>query len=92
MPVMAQHAQLLHDQMGKAIMVPNSPHSQSGWEKDNQAGSKRSHCAADISRLALSTVFCSSMVMVIGPTPPGTGVMNPARSLASWKATSPTSL
>ena len=50
------------------------------------------HSDADISRLALSTVFCSSMVMVIGPTPPGTGVMKLARCLASWKATSPTNL
>ena len=29
--------------------------------------------------------------MVIGPTPPGTGVIAPATSLASSKATSPTS-
>jgi len=30
-----------------------------------------------------------SMVMVIGPTPPGTGVMEPAISLAASKSTSP---
>ena len=41
-------------------------------------------------RFALSTVFDKSIVMVIGPTPPGTGVMNAARSLASLNATSPT--
>lgn len=42
-------------------------------------------------RVALSTVLLSSMVMVMGPTPPGTGVMWDAFSLTSWKATSPTS-
>ena len=41
-------------------------------------------------RFALSTVFDKSIVMVIGPTPPGTGVMNAARALASLNATSPT--
>ena len=30
--------------------------------------------------------------MVIGPTPPGTGVMNPAFSLTASKSTSPRSL
>ncbi len=35
-------------------------------------------------------MFCISMAMVIGPTPPGTGVMKPATSLASLKLTSPT--
>ena len=28
------------------------------------------YCAIAISRLALSRVFCSSIVMVMGPTPP----------------------
>ena len=46
-------------------------------------------CAAR--RLALSTVLCSSMVIVIGPTPPGTGVMAEARSDAAANSTSPTS-
>jgi hypothetical protein len=32
------------------------------------------------------------MVMVIGPTPPGTGVIAPATSLADSKSTSPHSL
>ena len=35
------------------------------------------------------TVFFSSIAMVIGPTPPGTGVMAAARSLASSNWTSP---
>ncbi len=35
------------------------------------------------------SVFCISMVMVMGPTPPGTGVIQPAISLAASKSTSP---
>ena len=38
------------------------------------------------------SVFFSSMAMVIGPTPPGTGVMAPATLTASAKSTSPQSL
>jgi hypothetical protein len=41
--------------------------------------------------LALSTVLYSSMVMVMGPTPPGTGVMALALSFAASNSTSPTS-
>src|SRR5579859_6560455 len=40
--------------------------------------------------LVAVTVFCSRQAMVIGPTPPGTGVMAPATATASSKATSPT--
>ena len=36
------------------------------------------------------SVLSSRQAMVIGPTPPGTGVIAPATSLASAKATSPT--
>jgi hypothetical protein len=39
---------------------------------------------------AARSVFFISMAMVIGPTPPGTGVINPATSFASLKLTSPT--
>mmetsp|Transcript_44982 Transcript_44982/g.97711 ORF Transcript_44982/g.97711 Transcript_44982/m.97711 type:complete len:200 (+) Transcript_44982:163-762(+) len=42
--------------------------------------------------LARPMVFLSSMAMVIGPTPPGTGVIFDATARASLKATSPTSL
>ena len=42
-------------------------------------------------RLADKTVLYISMVMVIGPTPPGTGVISEAFSLTAWKSTSPTS-
>lgn len=38
-------------------------------------------------RMGLTAI---SMATVIGPTPPGTGVMKPACSLADWKWTSPT--
>src|SRR6218665_1629135 len=45
---------------------------------------------------ALRSVACmvltSSMVMVIGPTPPGTGVIQPATCLTRSKSTSPQSL
>src|SRR2546427_3739395 len=37
-------------------------------------------------------VLTSSMVIVMGPTPPGTGVMKPATSLTPSKSTSPQSL
>ena len=47
--------------------------------------------AASCARRA-STVFDSSMVMVIGPTPPGTGVIQAAFSRAESKSTSPHSL
>ena len=42
--------------------------------------------------LACSTVFCNSMATVIGPTPPGTGVIQDATSLTSLKSTSPSNL
>jgi len=35
------------------------------------------------------SVFFISMVMVMGPTPPGTGVIDPAISFAASKSTSP---
>ena len=38
---------------------------------------------------AAATVCCSSTAMVIGPTPPGTGVIRLARALAPEKSTSP---
>ena len=37
-------------------------------------------------------VFTSSIVIVIGPTPPGTGVIQPATSRTPAKSTSPQSL
>ncbi|CAG7874281.1 unnamed protein product [Brassica rapa] len=43
-----------------------------------------------MTRLAPSKVFLSSIATVIRPTPPGTGVMNPATLEASEKSTSPT--
>src|SRR5262245_30381234 len=39
---------------------------------------------------AAVTVFSRSIAVVIGPTPPGTGVIIPATSLTSSKSTSPT--
>src|SRR5882757_2171321 len=40
---------------------------------------------------AARTVLASRQAIVIGPTPPGTGVMAPATCAASAKQTSPTS-
>lgn len=40
---------------------------------------------APLAMIAARSVFCISMAIVIGPTPPGTGVMAPATSLASSK-------
>ncbi|MCU1478873.1 MAG: hypothetical protein JWQ64_3566, partial [Subtercola sp.] len=40
---------------------------------------------------AARSVLLSSMAMVIGPTPPGTGVMRPATSATAPKSTSPLS-
>src|SRR3972149_2111915 len=44
--------------------------------------------AAD--RSAAATVFERSMVTVMGPTPPGTGVIQEATSFTASKSTSPT--
>src|SRR5690606_39745561 len=41
-------------------------------------------------RQAAVSVLASRQAIVMGPTPPGTGVMAPATSTASSKATSPT--
>ena len=38
---------------------------------------------------AASSVLASSVAIVIGPTPPGTGVIQPARSVAAANSTSP---
>ncbi len=43
-------------------------------------------------RFAAVRVFCSRQATVIGPTPPGTGVIQPAVFTASLKTTSPTTL
>ena len=40
-------------------------------------------------RSAASTVLTSSIAMVIGPTPPGTGVISPATAFTPSKSTSP---
>ncbi len=45
--------------------------------------SRRCEPQAQPTRWAERSVFCSSSVMVIGPTPPGTGVIAPATSSAS---------
>jgi len=48
-------------------------------------------CSFSAAFSAARTVFFISMATVIGPTPPGTGVIHPAFFLASSKSTSPTS-
>src|SRR5258706_1138201 len=54
---------------------------------------KGRHVYLTLSPKAISaalSVFSSSMAIVIGPTPPGTGVIAPATSFADSKSTSPT--
>ncbi len=63
---------------------PSSPPSPAACEQPPRAAHK------PMARCAPSSVFCSSMAMVMGPTPPGTGVMAPATGSASAYATSPT--
>ena len=65
-----------------------------GIADPKHTGSQDERPALAFSRMrwAPSVQFCSSMVIVMGPTPPGTGVMKPAFSFTSLKATSPTSL
>ena len=48
--------------------------------------------AASAARRVPLTVLRMSMAMVMGPTPPGTGVMSEATSLQLSNSTSPTSL
>src|SRR6185295_6077548 len=50
------------------------------------------HAATRVPSLAAATVLASSIATVIGPTPPGTGVIHDARARAASKSTSPTSL
>src|SRR6185436_5270862 len=57
-----------------------------GVEEPTAAAQTRS---AACMRAAL-TVFCKSIAIVIGPTPPGTGVISRARRAAPSKSTSPT--
>src|SRR5690606_9854581 len=47
------------------------------------------YSAASAKRRAASSVFESSIAIVIGPTPPGTGVMAEATRLTPSKSTSP---
>src|SRR5256885_2837705 len=62
-------------------------------QSDNTEGRRlgQGGLAAQAQRdLAADTVLSSSIAMVIGPTPPGTGVIAPATSRAASKSTSPT--
>src|SRR5207247_2912385 len=45
----------------------------------------------DLASSAARTVFCISIAIVIGPTPPGFGVIMPATGWTRAKSTSPTS-
>ncbi len=47
-------------------------------------------CSLQQMALAHVSVLASSMATVMGPTPPGTGVMSDATALALSKSTSPT--
>jgi len=54
------------------------------------AAAAHGHQAIPARCCAARTVFLSSMAIVIGPTPPGTGVRRPATSRALAASTSPT--
>src|SRR6185312_8531051 len=57
----------------------------------HRAGAPAQQAASRASRVhAASRVFSISVATVMGPTPPGTGVIQLARSAASAKSTSPT--
>ena len=62
-----------------------------GRQAVNVLEQQRRHHAGDSTAIqAALTVFCSSMAIVIGPTPPGTCVIQPATARADSKSTSPT--
>jgi hypothetical protein len=82
---------------GRAGMVraPGPPRSggaaAAAGAVSSQSGVIGAQFSAPSWRFAPSSVFCSSIAIVIGPTPPGTGVIAAARSAAPLKSTSPTS-
>ena len=59
--------------------------------RSEEAGFQKTGSGRPRRRQAASTVLRSRQAIVIGPTPPGTGVIAPAIPCASAKATSPTS-
>ena len=61
-----------------------------GWRLVIRGRSRR-RATYRVCSFAAKSVLCSSMVIVSGPTPPGTGVMRPATWLTGAKSTSPTS-
>src|ERR671916_190490 len=68
-------------------------HHQEGDEGgDEKFGHSLTGGASCARAWAATSVLRSSTAMVIGPTPPGTGVIAPATCEAAAKSTSPTSL
>ena len=71
---------------------------QSGAKKTKKGSAKLPICLYNMKEsqftdiLAAVSVFSRSIVIVIGPTPPGTGVIADAFSLTDAKSTSPVSL
>ena len=71
----------------KASLKPGGPHACAR----SMARPPSTADQAPVSSSAARTVFCMSIAMVIGPTPPGLGVIRPAMGWTAAKATSPTS-
>ena len=69
-----------------------SSHSSLHKSRLNAASHSTLFFPMSILRLNASTTLCSNIAIVIGPTPPGTGVTILATLHASGKLTSPTSL
>src|SRR5512137_3175674 len=80
------NAEILEDDRGRLHGRPVGI----GTHDDSDDGLRVAHSPAFLS--AASMVLASSMVMVIGPTPPGTGVICPATARQPAKSTSPHSL
>src|SRR6201747_488816 len=61
-------------------------------EKCKMQNEQQIHTLGPCVNFAAVTTFRNSIVTVIGPTPPGTGVIQPAISFTGSKSTSPTVL
>ena len=73
--LLLQAAPKVHHNLPKAIITLNSPEAIIAGDLLCGRLAKIAFLSYRTASLAAVRVFCMSMVMVIGPTPPGTGVM-----------------
>ena len=59
------------------------PENASTFARRPSSAAFRRNDPGQVTRFAASSVFCSSIAMVMGPTPPGTGVMAAATAAAA---------